>query len=227
MIWVWTACIAAAYVAGSIPFGVMLGKTRGVDIRRHGSQNIGATNVGRLLGRKLGILCFALDCLKGAAPVLVAGLATGTLTQRPADIAQREMWLWLAVAVAAVAGHMFSIFLALRGGKGVATGFGALVAMWPLLTLPAVGALIVWFIVLRLTRYMAVASMCGAVTLPIAFAVSITLRSPDTAADRLAHASPVLAVTTLLAALVIYRHRTNIARLMRGAEPKMGEKPEH
>jgi len=221
MMWMWLACIVGAYVVGSIPFGVLLARSRGVDIRAHGSRNIGATNVGRVLGTKLGLLCFALDCLKGAVPVAVAGLVTGVMQQQTAAMQQRDMWLWLAVAVAAVLGHMCSIFLGLRGGKGVATGFGGLVSMWPLLTVPALAALIVWFTVLKSTRYMAMASMSGAVTLPVAFAVLTVVRADDVS-RQLAHGRPVLAVTSLLALMVIYRHRSNIARLLRGEEPKMG-----
>ncbi|MHC4711631.1 MAG: glycerol-3-phosphate acyltransferase [Planctomycetota bacterium] len=153
---VWIVCIVGAYLIGSIPFGVLIGRVRGVDILQHGSKNPGATNVARLLGRPLGAVCFVLDMGKGAGPVLVAGSIFNLLGRRPASLdpevavlSQTEMWLWLAVACAAIAGHMCSPFLAFRGGKGVATGFGAMVAMWPVLTFPALGAIVVWYGVLR------------------------------------------------------------------------------
>src|SRR5436190_12855682 len=103
----WMACILGAYLVGSIPFGVIIGRARGVNIREIGSKNIGATNVARVLGKKLGVLCFALDFLKGAAPVLVAGLLADTLSRSPIDpdpakrLSQTDMWMWLAVAAAA------------------------------------------------------------------------------------------------------------------------------
>lgn len=222
--WIWIAGILVSYVFGSIPFGVLLGAIRGVDIRAHGSKNIGATNVGRVLGKPLGILCFFLDFLKGAIPVATIGMITGVLGKPILAIEQTELWLWLAVAMASVLGHMFSIFLKLRGGKGVATGFGAMVAMWPVLTLPALGALVVWFAVIKIVRIMSVASMCGVVAVPIGFALTLIPPSGEDIGPRLQHGVPGLIVTTALALLVIWRHRSNIKRLMSGDEPHVGEK---
>lgn len=221
MTWTWAACIIGAYLIGSIPFGVIIARARGIDIRQHGSKNIGATNVGRVLGRRLGVLCFVLDTLKGAVPVLVSGLVTGVARQRTSEFTQPEMCLWLAVAIAAVLGHMFPLYARLRGGKGVATGFGALVAMWPMLTWPALAALAVWFIVLRTWRYMALASMCGAITLPIASAV-IAVADAEDPATALGHFSPVIIITAALALLVVWRHRDNVSRLLAGTESKVG-----
>ncbi|MCP3903304.1 MAG: glycerol-3-phosphate 1-O-acyltransferase PlsY [Planctomycetes bacterium] len=219
---IWAGCIIGAYLVGSIPFGLILGRMRGVDIREHGSKNIGATNVGRVLGRKLGSLCFVLDLLKGAGPVLVAGFACEVLGRRPAPggLTTNEMWLWMLVAVAAVIGHMASIFLYFRGGKGVATSFGAMLALWPVLTLPALAALVVWYAVVRFTRIVSLASLCAAVSLPVWYVVSVIPNTGDTLAQ-LRHASPPLVVTILLAALVVWRHRANIGRLMRGEESKL------
>lgn len=218
---VWIICIAAAYLAGSIPFGVMLARARGVDIREHGSGNIGATNVGRVLGRRLGLVCFLLDVFKGAVPVLASGFATGVIGRPVEAVTAQQMWSWLAVGAAAVLGHMASIFIRFRGGKGVATGFGTMVAMWPLLTIPALAVLVVWYAVLRLTRYVAAASMTAAVCLPLAYLLSIIPNSGDDVWDRLRHGSPPLIVTVLLALLVVYRHRSNIGRIVRGEEPKV------
>jgi len=225
MISMWLAVIFGAYLAGSIPFGVIIGKMKGVDIRAHGSKNPGATNVARVLGKQLGILCFALDFLKGAVPVIVAGVLFETLNHRVADMTMFEQWMWLCVAVAAVLGHMFSIFLGFHGGKGVATAFGAMLAMWPVLSLPALGAMVVWYAAVRLTHYVSVASMLAAVSVPIGY---LFAHMPQQAFDQpwadtiatLKHASPAFIVTTLLALTVIWKHRGNIARLRRGEEPK-------
>jgi glycerol-3-phosphate acyltransferase PlsY len=219
----WAVWIPGAYVVGSIPFGFMLGRlVRGVDIREHGSRNIGATNVGRVLGRPLGMLCFALDVGKGAVPTLVSGFAQGVIGRAPADLATGQMLLWMTVALAAVLGHMFSLFLAFRGGKGVATGFGAMIAMWPLLTLPALLALVVWYAIVRITRYISLASIIAALSLPLAYLLSVVPNTGDGAVGSILHASPPLVVTTLLALLVVYRHRANIGRLRRGEEPRVG-----
>lgn len=217
---IWLICILAAYVTGSIPFGVMIARSRGVDIRAHGSGNIGATNVGRILGRRLGLTCFFLDVLKGAVPVIVAGSITRVIGHPVETLTAQQMWLWLAVGVAAVLGHMFSIFLRFGGGKGVATGFGTMVAMWPLLTIPALTALVVWYAVLRLTRYVAAASIIAALILPIAYALSIVPNTGMGITIQLRHGAPPLVVTTLLGLVVLYRHRKNIGRMLRGEEPK-------
>jgi glycerol-3-phosphate acyltransferase PlsY len=219
----WIACVAGAYLVGSIPFGVLIGKARGVDIREHGSKNIGATNVGRVLGKPLGIICFILDVLKGAVPVLTAGMLTGTLGHPPDDLTAAQMWLWLAVAAAAIVGHMASVFLGFVGGKGVATSFGAMLAMWPLLTLPALAALVVWYAMLRLFRFVSLASIIAAVSLPMWYAASIVPSSGAGVVAALAHGAPPLVVTAMLAAFVVWRHRGNIARLRRGEEPKIGD----
>ena len=226
--WVtWIACIVGAYVVGSIPFGVIIGRARGVDIREHGSRNVGATNVGRVLGRKLGMLCFLLDVAKGVGPVLAAGFMTGVINRQPVpgELTPPEMWWWLAVAVATVIGHVSSIFLRFTGGKGVATGFGAMLAMWPLLTFPALGAMAVWYATLRFTRYVSVSSMLGAISLPVWYAIRVIPPTGNDVLPALTHASPPLVVTTLLAAFVVWRHRTNVARIRRGEEPKIQSTP--
>jgi glycerol-3-phosphate acyltransferase PlsY len=229
----WIGSLVAAYLVGAIPFGVLIARTRGVDIRAHGSRNIGASNVYRVLGRKLGLLTFSLDMAKGAVTVIVTGILFDLLGGRPAGdgpdvtvLTTAQLSLWLAVAAAAVLGHMFSPFLGFRGGKGVATGFGALVSMWNILTLPALVAVVVWYGMLRLTLYISVASITAAASLPVSYLLSVI---PNDAFEQplshtLAHlkaASPPLIMTTLMAALVLYMHRGNIARLRRGEEPKV------
>lgn len=227
----WGLCIAGSYLLGSIPFGFLIGKAKGIDIREVGSKNVGATNVGRVLGRSFGITCFFLDMGKGAIPVIVAGAMNGLLGQDVVAMETSQIWLWLAVAFASVLGHMCSPFLGFKGGKGVATGFGSMLAMWPLLTLPALGAMVVWYGVLKLTHYVSVASMLAATSLPIGYFIRIL---PPKAMDQplsqtaqyIMHASAPLIVTVAMALLIAYKHRTNIARLRQGTEPKHGSSVE-
>jgi acyl phosphate:glycerol-3-phosphate acyltransferase len=220
----WMSYVVAAYLVGAVPFAYLIGRAKGIDIRRHGSKNVGATNLGRALGRRLGILCFALDAAKGAAPVIAAGVHHGLFGAHAAELSPAQMWWWLAVAAAAVIGHMFPIFLGFRGGKGVSTAFGAIVAMWPLFTLPSLAALLVWGVIVSTTRYMSLASMLAAATLPAWFALNLVLfKGPDDSAlDAIRHGAPGLVVTAALAAAVVVRHRTNLARLLSGSEMKVG-----
>lgn len=215
----WLPFIVAAYVLGSIPFGVLLARTRGIDIRQHGSGNIGATNVWRVLGRPLGLTCFALDMAKGAVPVLVAGAWHQDLGYPASEIAPIDMWLWLAVAGAALTGHMASVFLKFKGGKGVATAFGALLAIWPTLGIPALGALAVWILCMLTTRVVSVASMLAALSLPLAV-VGLMMWHQESVTTQTFSSSqtPPLVVATMVALLVIIRHRTNIKRLLQGGE---------
>jgi glycerol-3-phosphate acyltransferase PlsY len=227
MNWEWAAAIAGAYLIGSIPFGVIIGNMKGIDIRAHGSCNPGATNVARVLGKKLGLICFALDFLKGALPVLVSGFAFEVVGKPVTALSIAQQWMWLGVAVAAVLGHMYSIFIGFRGGKGVATAFGAMLTMWPVLTLPTLGAMVVWYAAVRLTHYVSIASMLAALSVPIGYLLA---HMPQQAFDQpwadtyasLMHSSPAFIVTSLLALVVVWKHRGNIARLRRGEEPKAG-----
>jgi len=221
----WLPYVIGAYVVGSIPFGVLMAAARGVDIRAHGSGNIGATNVGRVLGRSFGLACFVLDAAKGAVPVLIAGGAHGVLGVPAIEIAPHDSWWWLAVACAALGGHMASIFLRFRGGKGVATAFGGLLAMWPTLGLPALLALAVWIVVMALSRIVSLASMVAAVVLPAATILLLlsesappALAPEEVAARRL----PAIVVASLIGALVLWRHRANIRRLIAGTESRVG-----
>lgn len=217
--WPWMAWVVVAYLCGSIPFGLLIGFARGVDVRQAGSGNLGTTNVGRVLGRKWGILCFALDVLKGLLPVLAAGLALGYVGA--ARLQPQEAWRWLAVATAAVLGHVFPVWLAFKGGKGVATGLGVMLGFWPVLTLPGLAAAATWVIVVKLSRYVSLASMAAAVSLPIYLLIMAPLTG--LVADS---RPPFLLVTSFMALLVILRHRSNIARLLAGTENKVGKKRE-
>ncbi|GAB4549837.1 MAG: glycerol-3-phosphate 1-O-acyltransferase PlsY [Phycisphaerales bacterium] len=216
--------ILGAYLIGAIPFGYLIARAKGIDIRAHGSGNIGATNVMRVLGKGPGIACFALDVAKGALPVVIGGALLGVLGRH--DLSPGESLVWLWVAITTVVGHMFPVYLDFKGGKGVATGFGALAAMWPVVTPAPVIALALWIVTLKLTRYVSVASCVAAVSLALSI---VALRAlgwgrPD-GADAWAHVLagwPVIAVMALLGALVVYRHRGNLARVSRGEEPKVG-----
>jgi acyl phosphate:glycerol-3-phosphate acyltransferase len=155
------ALIPAAYVVGSIPFGLMVGLAKGIDPRKAGSGNIGATNLGRLLGGKFFALVFTLDLLKGAIPTAAAGAVLGF------DVANRsDCLLWILVGFSAVLGHLFSLFLKFKGGKGVATSAGVMLGIFPYFTVAAGVAIAVWIILFKATRYVSVASMIGAAALP-------------------------------------------------------------
>jgi glycerol-3-phosphate acyltransferase PlsY len=189
--------VAAAYLIGSIPFSYLVARAWGVaDVRRVGSGNVGATNVMRSAGRAAGLAAFALDFAKGA---LAAWLA---LRIEPAGT------LAALAAVAAVVGHMFPVWLRFQGGKGVATGAGAFA---PLAPLPTAGALVVFLVVAAATRYVSLGSVAAALALA-AFAL---------ASERPA---PVGWAAALVAALVVWRHRSNLQRLFSGTERRLGQR---
>jgi glycerol-3-phosphate acyltransferase PlsY len=185
------ACVAA-YLLGSIPTGLLLGKAYGIDVRREGSGNIGATNLYRTLGRRVGVLTLIGDCLKGLAPVLAARyLAPST-----------DLAAW--VGLAAFCGHVFSVFLKFKGGKGVATALGVFLALSPL----ALAIALTVFLVLVLKwRYVSLGSIAAAAVMPLAVYVLRGSRA-------------MLLVTTLVALIVIARHHANIKRLVDGTESK-------
>ncbi|MCR9074960.1 MAG: glycerol-3-phosphate 1-O-acyltransferase PlsY [bacterium] len=238
----WLLFIPFAFLCGSIPFGFLIARIKGVDIRQHGSGNIGATNLGRVLGRPYFFICFFLDMLKGLIPTAVAGQVMGTLGTLQVETG--DAFWWMGVMFATVLGHMFTPWLGFRGGKGVATGLGALIGVFPAMTLPAAGALVVYMVVLMLWRYVSLGSCSAAASLPlwvwIIFAQYQTLMerklSTRTDWERLTieqverlkseipnYGIPFFIVTLALALLVIYKHRTNLARIMREEEPKVGE----
>jgi len=223
---VWAALPIAAYLIGSFPTAHLLARSRGIDLGTVGSRNYGATNLGRTLGRSWGILCFVLDALKGAAPVVLSGLLLGVLGAAPGSMTPASAWCWLATAAAAIVGHTLSPWIGFKGGKGVATGFGALVAMWPVLTLPAALALVLWCVLVLLFRMVSLASMVAAVAVPCAVAVA-AIASNGFAGLR--DAAPFLAVSTLIAVFVVWKHRANISRIRAGTESKVLQKapPSH
>jgi glycerol-3-phosphate acyltransferase PlsY len=213
----WILAWLLCYLCGSVPFALIIGRCHGIDIRTVGSGNVGATNVGRALGRKWGFLCFALDVLKGALPVLVSGLWMGVAGRW--DLQPHESLPWLACPAFAMAGHVFPVWLKFKGGKGVATGLGVLLGFWPILTLAGVVGAVTWVLLLKLTRYVSVASVGAALSLPALIIVQSRYRHQP-----LTQAWPLLAVTVAMALLVIVRHRANLKRLAAGTEPKVGVK---
>lgn len=209
----WLLWLALAYLLGSIPFGLLIGYSRGIDIRKHGSGNVGATNVGRTLGRKWGILCFTLDVVKGLFPVLTYGLTRGDFDATASPVVAELQWL--GIAAAAMIGHVFPVWLGFRGGKGVATGLGALLGLWPVLTIPALLAGVVWFVTIRATGYVSLASITAAASLPLLAAASTIYRGLSGG-----EVAVYIGLTALLAGLVIFRHRSNITKLRAGTEPR-------
>lgn len=211
---IWALWLIAAYLLGSVSFALILGRVNGIDIRDHGSGNVGATNLGRALGKKWGLLCFFLDLGKGLVPVLGYRLTLSAMGEDPAGAVQ--MLMWLAIAVAAVVGHVFPVFLKFKGGKGMATGIGALLGLWPVMAVPGIAAFVVWFVVTKATAYVGLASVVAAAVLPVfvlGFAWAWGYEAGEIAV--------CVGVGALLAALVIVRHRSNIRRLLDGTEDKV------
>ncbi|HEX2167059.1 MAG TPA: glycerol-3-phosphate 1-O-acyltransferase PlsY [Longimicrobiales bacterium] len=185
--------LLATYLIGSVPTSYLVGRiTRGIDLREHGSGNLGATNAFRVLGWRAATPIFLVDVTKGFLPVFFFPRIDGT-----------EAIAWtLAYGAAAIVGHMFSIYVGFRGGKGVATGAGVFLALAPL---AALGSLVVWMMLVFLTGYVSLASIVSAATLPLLIALA---GAPGA----------VLALSVALAAFVIYAHRANMRRLLRGEE---------
>jgi glycerol-3-phosphate acyltransferase PlsY len=200
--------VLAAYLLGSIPPGVLIARAKGIDLRTVGSGNIGASNVTRALGRGWGLAAFAFDFGKGLLPAVAgAWLARdGRMGPLTPDAAA------LLLGGAAFLGHVFPLFLRFRGGKGVATAAGLCCGVAPL----ALGsALLIWFVVFRVSRFVSLGSICGALAFPVAF---IAIEGPAAAFGPRAL---VTGVAVLLAAAIIVLHRSNIRRLVRGEELRM------
>ena len=214
----WIASIIIAFATGSIPFGVLIARAHGINLRDVGSGNTGATNVSRALGRGWGFGCFLLDAAKGAGPVLVSGFLGGTLGSSPAELDPGAEWGWILVGMAAMLGHIYSPFLRFKGGKGVATAFGAFGAMWPLMTLPIIAAGVAFLVVKLASGYMSLASILAGWAMPLAVVVIAVLEEGATIGTTV----PPLLIGMVIASLVTWRHRSNIARLRAGTEPRSG-----
>lgn len=194
----------AAYLLGSIPTGFLVAKARGIDIRTVGSGNIGATNVFRFLGKPAGIFVLFADALKGWLAVVVITRVVTTLFHLPANQMIQE-WLSICAGICAILGHNFTCWLHFKGGKGIATSAGVLTALvpWALVII-----LSVWIVIFALSRYVSLASICASITLP--FAAWFTHESIT-----------MISMTAALGVLAIYKHKTNIKRLLNGTESRL------
>lgn len=195
----WPALLA--YFVGATPFGFLAGKMKGVDIRDHGSGNIGATNVIRTLGKPIGITVLVLDIFKGMIPVIIS------------KIVSDDSAVHIATAVAAILGHNYTFWLGFKGGKGIATTAGAVI---PILTLPILVAIAVWLVVVKVSRYVSVASIAAALAIPITLSIQNFISSEW---DWV-----VFGLAAFVCILAIWKHRANIQRLRRGEENRVASK---
>jgi len=187
--------LVANYLVGSFPSAYLMGRLKGIDIRQHGSGNVGATNAFRVLGRWPAVIVLALDCVKGIVGVLIARQVGGP-------------WFIVPAALVVMLGHSYSLFLGFRGGKGVATGAGIMLALAPVTVCIQ---LILFIIIVAVSKYVSMGSIAVALTLPLTMYI---------VGDPL----PVKILGFLAAALVIYRHIPNIKRLKDGTENKITDK---
>ncbi len=198
----------AAYLLGSIPTGFLVAKAKGIDIRSVGSGNIGATNAMRVLGKPTGIFVLLMDALKGfAAAAWLVALVLKFFTIAPEQVGP----LQIVAGIGAVLGHNYTCWLKFKGGKGIATSAGVYLALAPWAVLVA---LVIFILAVLLTRYVSVGSIAAAAALPVA----VWVMTP--------HATLLGIVTTALGVMAIYKHRTNIKRLMAGTENRLGKKAE-
>lgn len=227
-------CPLLAFLLGSIPFGLLIAKAKGIDIRQHGSGNIGATNVLRVVGKKYGITCLILDALKGFIPVAIAGNLIQIVGRQPvvplplpadwtlilpAAEAFKGQSIHILTALCAVLGHNYSPWIGFKGGKGIATSAGVLFAIMPI-----VGMLIligIWILLFVTTRYVSLASIGAAIMLPL-----LTLwgswhhgRIQDGTWNK-----PLFIFTVIIAVFAVWKHRTNIQRLLNGTENRFTPK---
>lgn len=219
-IWSYIVVAIAGYLLGSIPTGFLVAKARGIDIRSVGSGNIGATNAMRVLGKPAGILVLLVDAIKGyAACAILCPLIYNEISphyfglyvpfrNEPVEVQTKY---YLIAGIFAVLGHNYTCWLKFKGGKGIATTAGVYLALTPL----AVGvALVVFVFALLMTRYVSVGSISAAIALP----ATVWILQP--------HNLFLGIVTTALGVLAIYKHKSNIKRLMQGTENRLGKKPE-
>jgi acyl phosphate:glycerol-3-phosphate acyltransferase len=200
---IYFATALVAYLLGSIPFGFIAGLIAGVDVREHGSGNIGATNTFRVLGKKYGYAVFVADTLKGFLAVRIA------LWLAQFD-PSTSYFIGILAALFVVLGHSFPVWLRFRGGKGVAAAAGACLGLLPVATFIAV---IVWLAIFFLFRFVSLASIVAAIALPISAWLLGNVADPI-----------LLGFSGLIAALIIFRHRSNIVRLLQGSEARFDRK---
>lgn len=222
-------CPLLAFLLGSIPFGLIIAKAKGINIREHGSGNIGATNVLRVVGKKYGIICLLLDALKGFIPVVIAinliritghhpqlafDFAIPWSLELPTGKAFTGQLFHILTGLAAVLGHNYSPWVAFRGGKGIATSAGVFLALMP----AGVALLaIIWLLVFLISRYVSVASMVAAAALPLVsyFGSWFHGKIADGTWNK-----PLFFFSIIIAVLAVWKHRTNIRRLRDGTESR-------
>ena len=198
-----------AYLLGSIPSGYIAGRIGGIDVRKVGSGNVGATNVTRVLGKRFGYPVFVVDFGKGLAAV-----AVGMMVAKNAQSTPQFVDLCGALAaIFSVIGHSYPIWLGFKGGKGVATTLGSLFGLhW----ISAAVVCVVWIVAFQLTRYVSLASIAAAIALPVTVATMLFLKQLQT---------PILLYfTVFLAGIIVLRHRSNLSRLLKGTEPRFARK---
>ena len=203
------------FLLGSIPFGLLMGKIKGIDIRQHGSGNIGATNVFRTLGKQLGITCLLLDFTKGLVPVLIARNMVEPMMAEQQFTAQS---IEVLTALASIMGHNYSPWIGFKGGKGIATTAGVITALMPFGLLLLI---LVWTIFTFTTKYVSVGSIAAAASLPILVITGSAFHG------KLANGTwnkPLFIFSLIAAILAIWKHRANIARLKVGTENRIGQK---
>jgi len=203
--------VIGAYLLGSVPFGLIIARAHGKNLREIGSGNIGATNVSRALGRKWAYFCFLLDVLKGLLPTLIAVL----LMSAPPSIG--ELFLTLGVGCAAILGHIFPIYIKFKGGKGVATSFGVALGLWPYYTICSLISFAIWTAVTLASRYISLASIIASIVFPITLILAIMFIP----AWSFTNLWPLLIAAVAIPVMVIVCHRANIKRLIAGTENKI------
>ena len=217
---IYALAIASAYLLGSIPFGLILAKAQGVDLRSIGSGNIGATNVSRALGKKWGYVCSVLDIVKGFLPMLLT-LWLIRPRMMAADLQEIHfIALWLSVACSAILGHIFPIYIRFRGGKGVATSFGVALGLWPYYTICALIVFVIWISLVLKSRYVSLASILASIAFPFLLILFIVLRE----AWSFGRLWPLVLIALIIPCAVLIRHRENVERLRQGTENKIRSK---
>lgn len=205
---IWIVIIVLCYLIGSLPSGYLVGKSQGVDIRQHGSGNIGATNVLRVMGKKWGYLVFLGDSLKGFLAVKV-GVWLGASAAVDITLAG------VVAGICCIIGHNYTVWLHFKGGKGIATSIGVLLAIVPVVIVLIV--LIVWLAVFFIWKYVSLASIFAALSLPVAVLALFPLVARG-------NYWVLLSFSLIVAALAVWRHRSNIDRLLQGKENRFGSK---
>jgi glycerol-3-phosphate acyltransferase PlsY len=193
--------VLVAYIVGATPFGFLAGKAKGIDIREHGSGNIGATNVLRVLGKPVGITVLVLDVMKGLVPVIIAKLVSDSSL------------VHIATAMAAILGHNYTFWLGFKGGKGIATTGGAIL---PIMPWARIAAVLGWIIVLKVSRYVSLASIAAALIIPLTLVVENLITGT--------WEWNIFGFGMFVCLLAIWKHRSNIGRLIRGEENRFAKK---